>query len=315
MLKCTECAYDEKGSQVNIRKVLFVSKLVLLLVLGCLIVRAVLLLQPRAVVFAPASAVATQNPGAPEAANSMGAGDSDTSVIIRRNIFGDDHSAIGQNSLGPNVGLAAAVPSAEKELGLTLVGVVCGAEVVSRAVIRDEQTSVLDLYRIGQVVAGARVESIQEDAVILLHNGQRKMLSLKTAGRGNESSTRAPSFETLQTAQDSVRRTEPEASAGQADSEAQTGIGRVEAILKQAVIRPHTVNGQVEGLRLSGLENIPAAAALGLRNGDVVRSVNGHTLTSKQRAFQVLMKAKSQPTISLELSRGEKTKKLSFDLR
>ena len=96
---------------------------------------------------------------------------------------------------------------------------------------------------------------------------------------------------------------------------AQVNFGYMDTLLKKAVIEPHTVNGQMEGLKITGLEKIPGAALLGLENGDVIRTVNGHALTSRQKAFQVFKKSRSQPAIDLELMRKDEIKTLSFDLR
>ena len=94
----------------------------------------------------------------------------------------------------------------------------------------------------------------------------------------------------------------------------ETPIGYVEAVLNNAAIEPYSVDGRVEGLQITGLENINLARDFGLKNKDVIRSVNGHRLTSKQKAFQVFKKAKSQPTMDIELLRDDDTKKLSFSL-
>jgi type II secretory pathway component PulC len=56
------------------------------------------------------------------------------------------------------------------------------------------------------------------------------------------------------------------------------------------------------------------ANLFGLRNGDIVQTVNGQNLNSKQKAFQVLKKARTQSNISLQLLRDGKAKELSFDL-
>jgi type II secretory pathway component PulC len=85
-------------------------------------------------------------------------------------------------------------------------------------------------------------------------------------------------------------------------------------ILHKATIEPYVRNGQTEGLQLTGLENIPMADMIGLRSGDVVQSVNGQQLTSKQKAFQVLMKAKTQSKIDIQLLRDGQSRNLSFDL-
>ena len=84
--------------------------------------------------------------------------------------------------------------------------------------------------------------------------------------------------------------------------------------MNKVVIEPYTLDNQTEGLKITGLENMKAMQGLGLKNGDIIRMVNGHQLTSKQKAYQILKKAKSQSDINLELSRDGKTKKLSIGL-
>jgi general secretion pathway protein C len=88
----------------------------------------------------------------------------------------------------------------------------------------------------------------------------------------------------------------------------------VEDLFRSATIEPYVKNGRTEGLRITGLEQSPLAAIVGLRNGDIVQTVNGQTLDSKQKAFQVLKKARTQSTINMQLLRNGKTKDLSLDL-
>ncbi len=297
---------------MRIRKILPISKLGLVLVLGYAAVRVPLMRPHGPIVSAPASEVQAEGQRQDRTVDGASAEVADNSVIIEQNIFGGHYSKFDANETQPGEDSSTSMPSAETELGLNLVGVVCGPPAFSRAIIMDVKGNSLDRYMIGQTVAGARVESIGEDAVILLHNGREKMLKLKVSGRGSESSSRAPLAQSSGVA-GGVGPSEH--SGTQAHPAAPSRLGRVETILRQAVIKPHTVDGRVEGLRLTGLDDIPAAREFGLKNGDIINAVNGHTVTSKQKAFQVLMKARSQPQISIEMSRGDKTRRLSFDLR
>ena len=90
--------------------------------------------------------------------------------------------------------------------------------------------------------------------------------------------------------------------------------GYVTDIFRKATIEPYVKNDQTEGLKITGLENIPMAEMFGFKNGDIVQSVNGQQLTSKQKAFQVLMKAKTQSSIDIRLLRDGQSKNLSFKL-
>ena len=296
---------------MHIRKTLLITKLVLVLALAYAALKIPLARQDGTEVFAPASAAGDEFQGRPERVNEAGSAADDSAVILAQNIFGCSYSQAEVNDAGQGDNPVDQAPSAEEELGLTLVGVVCGPPDLSRAIIRDGKNNTLDRYAIGRTIAGACVKSIREDTVILLHNGQEKMLRLKADGRSKDNRAWTPSSEP-------ARKSEKPPTGGPAVTQAPAGSGAgmapMETIFRQAVAEPHIVDGRVEGLRLTGLDDIPGVRELGLKDGDIVRTVNGHVVTSKQKAFQVLMKARSQPKISIELSRGDRTTTLSFDL-
>ncbi len=193
---------------------------------------------------------------------------------------------------------------------MALSGTVSGNPEVARAIIKDLQTGVPDLYKIDETVAGARVESIEEDMVVLVSNGQRTVLKLNMV---NSVINNANQLSPVQTS-DKMRKAVKDLFADKSNPNEQTKTGRVENLLKNAVIEPYFADGQAEGLQITGLENISIAKDIGLRNRDVIRSVNGHILTNKQKAYQVLKKAATQPAIDIELLRDNKTKKLSFPM-
>jgi general secretion pathway protein C len=230
----------------------------------------------------------------------------DYAEIIERNPFSISNQTVGTNkwaSFGPEV---------SQELGLALFGTVSGSQEVARAIIKNLKTGVSDLYKIGQTVEGASIVGIGTDEVILEHNGEKKILKLSIAQSNSNKSTETSSIKTINGTNNATR---PDSSTQNIHNGIQTKIGCVETILKQALIEPHIVDGQVKGFRLTDLENIREAEVLGLKNGDIIRAVNGNLLTSKQKAHQIFKKAMSQAAINLELQRNDETKKLSFILR
>ena len=89
----------------------------------------------------------------------------------------------------------------------------------------------------------------------------------------------------------------------------------VETILRKAVIEPYHINGQIEGLRITGLDKILLARDLLIQSGDIIRAVNGQPLNSKRRAYEIFKKARKLPTMKIELLRDGKTKTLLYYLR
>ncbi|MBN2272174.1 MAG: hypothetical protein JXN61_16295 [Sedimentisphaerales bacterium] len=292
---------------MNTHKVLLISKLAIVLLLVYTGGSTVLVRRNAVELFLPASAGGSESGGPTQEDASGRESSDDFSVIVERGIFGTGEQPSAD-------GKAGGLPSVAGELGIELVGTVCGSPAISRAIIKDTATKALGLYRPGQTVAGATIQSIEQNAVIFLHNGRVKALNLKAAEAARLADSAGQ-------AEGKVKAVNPapylpaNRVGGQSSAGLASRIGCVEEILSKAAVEPYGANGIVEGLRITGIEKVFAAELLGLENGDIIRRVNGQQLTSLQKAFQVFQKAKSQPSISMELSRGGATKELTFDLQ
>ena len=239
---------------------------------------------------------------------------SDYAAIIQRNLFteGGDANTPHTTTTDAHAAALESFASAE-ELGLRLVGTIAGGPTASRAIIQDTRSNAAGSYRIGDAIASATVETIQRDAVLLRYQG-RPLVLRRHSGGPNNAGQKAQSGQ--QSAGDAGPKTpdgsQPSSAAGPAGSEpSRTSIAD---LFRRVTIEPYGSNDRTEGLKITGLENFPMAQALGLQNGDIVQSVNGQQLTSKQKAFQVLMKARTQSKIDFQLLRDGKSKNLSFNL-
>jgi len=229
----------------------------------------------------------------------------DYGIIVDSGLFGVTDQGASPQTVPPESGTGP-LRSAET-LGLRLVGIVAGGPATSRAVIEDMTTQATCPYKTGDIVASATIQSIESDRVVLIHNGQSKVLHLH-AGR-------TPKSPGLSDTKDASEADPPRPlEAVQQPSPPSARLGYVEDLFRKATIEPYVKNGRTEGLKISGLEQSPLAAIVGLRNGDIVQTVNGQSLDSKQKAFQVLKKARTQSKINMQLLRNGKPKDLSLDL-
>ncbi len=297
-------------------KTLFFIKLALVLILGYVVITTVLMPQHMSEIFVPDSAVSNENITTVELTTIQNNPVEDYSAIVKHDIFGSSASSSKTNTSLHNNGVGKRL-SAEEELGIVLLGTVAGSPEISRAIIKNIKTNELSLYKTGDTVATAHIESIEKDVVILLHQGQRKILDLGT----RESAARHPvdKQQDADNAQAALSNDASQAADTNPPAKFYTSAGdkfrNIEIMLTNAVIEPYTVDGQVEGLKITGLENIKGAEDLGLKNGDIIRSVNGQLLTNKQKAYQIFKKARSQAAANIELWRGNENKTLSFSLR
>ncbi len=121
-----------------------------------------------------------------------------------------------------------------------------------------------------------------------------------------------PPGQNIQKTNDAVRTSSP---AKQVLTKVRTKIKCVEAILKNAVIEFYYINGQIEGLRITGLDRISMARDLLLKNGDIIRAVNGHPLNSKRQAYEIFKRARTKPFMIVDLLQNGEAKTLLFDFR
>jgi len=295
----------KRQDRLYIPKALVIGKLALVFVLGYVATSIVLFPEHQEAGLGPTQVLGRDRVHANEMTSPPELSLEDYTEIIERNPFGGSSkwASIANGSKH----------SVSEELGLALFGTISGNPVVARAIIKDLKTGVLDMYITGQKVGDARIESIDTDAVILTHNGERIILRLNITKSGSYSSdnTQTSSPQTINKSGD-VRA---DLSTQKIGTDVRTEIECVEAVLSKADIKPYAVDDQIEGLRITGLENISEAKELGLKNGDIIRMVNGHRLTDKQKAFQIFKKARSQASVSMELLRDNKTKTLTFPLR
>jgi type II secretion system protein C len=238
---------------------------------------------------------------------------SDYAAIVQRNLFTDAGQAANQQSDTNRAPAVESLPSAD-ELGLRLVGAIAGGPATSRAIIQNTKSNTAASYRIGDTIAaathdgtGPTVEAIRREVVILRYQGRLAMLKLcagTTVDKGQKTKETRPTV-------DSQNQPAPIASSPT------SGPPRgeyVSDIFRKATIEPYVRNNRTEGLRITGLDKIPLAGVFGFKDGDIVQVVNGQQLTSKQKAFQVLQKARTQPKVNIRILRDGKSKDLSFNL-
>ena len=124
----------------------------------------------------------------------------------------------------------------------------------------------------------------------------------------------APSGRNIKQTSDTVRTNTP-AKAKQVLTKVRTKIKSIETVLKKAAIESYYINGQIDGLRISGLDKILVAKELLLKSGDIIRVVNGQPLSSKIRAYKIFKRARKLSTMKIELLRDGKSQTLLYYLR
>ena len=220
----------------------------------------------------------------------------DYDPIIERNLFNTKSGAEGPpepiivENLQPT------------SLKLKLLGTVTGDNDKAFAVIQSPQGKEEQLYRIGDTIQNATLKMILREKVILHVNGKDEILEIdesQTKKTHRLSSKSAPTDSDNIT----VKR-----------SKVETAAKNVNELMQQARVRPHFTNGKADGLSLTGIKPNSIFHDMGLKSGDIIKSVNGKTIESVEDVLTFYKSLQTSESVNLKLKRRGRMKTIDYDI-
>jgi len=233
-------------------------------------------------------------------------------IIVERNIFGSSGLSPAMENPGRE---KTEPPISIFKSQFRLLATVAGDDQIARAVIENLKSKIQNIYKTGDIIGGAQIERIERNKVVVLYREQHEVLNLNITCNAlspvdkNKESIIAPkqnATESVQVVSPFERGIEKRAFVRQ--------VPPIEVFFKKMEVAPYIINGRQEGLSITGLDDLGMAGYFGFENGDVIQNVNGQALTDKQKAFQVLKKARSQSSLNVQLLRNQQKMDLSFEL-
>ncbi|MFQ5735878.1 MAG: hypothetical protein ACE5GY_03330 [Thermodesulfobacteriota bacterium] len=92
-------------------------------------------------------------------------------------------------------------------------------------------------------------------------------------------------------------------------------LDNIGQVLSDARMKPVVSNGVVQGFVLDEVVPRGIFDIIGLKNGDILKRVNGFALTTPEKAVQVLTGLRGETEIAIDIVRGGKKIKLQYDIR
>ena len=183
----------------------------------------------------------------------------------------------------------------ETRLALTLKGTMAGTDNRLTAAIIADNRNEEKVYTIGDtIVSGATLHAVYRDQVVLNRNGTLEALKLPKELPVSSAPIRQ---------QTTTRRTS--AVAQQQGNSVQQALTQNASKLAD-VIRPtpYFVGGQQQGYRVYPGRNRQQFAALGLRPGDLIKDIDGASLTDPQQAMQIFQNLGTADQVSVTVERN-----------
>ncbi len=184
-------------------------------------------------------------------------------------------------------------------LQLVLWGTVTGQN-EKYAVIEDKKARQQSLYLVGDTIQEAKLKEILRHKVVLTFQGKDQVLEMETK---NKSVTKRQKF------------TPPAPSIQpSAMPSFEKMVENAGDLMRQIKFRPHYSEGEPDGLMVYGIRPNSVFREVGLRNGDIVKEVNGTPISSPEDAVDMFSEIVNSEQARVTLLRRGKIEELVYQM-
>ncbi len=186
------------------------------------------------------------------------------------------------------------------EMGLTLRGTITGPRELARAII--EKDGKQDLYKLGDTIKGATIVAIYRNKVIMDVGGQEQMLVVSEGPSGGTKTVSARVY----------RRYKHRSSMSPGFADVMQHLDRY---IGKARIVPYFKGGRPYGFRINNVAKNTQIYKLGVRSGDIIKSVNGMPIRTPEDAFKAYQDIKDATSMDVEVERRGNSLRLTIPLK
>jgi general secretion pathway protein C len=203
-------------------------------------------------------------------------------------------------------------------LKLTLLGTIAGDNKTATAFIEDAATKTQGLYKVGDNIQGAVIKSISRNKVVIKMGNRDEILEMgEDASSGGLTGTTMSSNpgmgQTMSSQPLPAVLTGAERNIALNRTEVNESLKDLNGLLSQASIQPHSTDGQPDGLAVSGIKAGSIFRKMGLRNGDIVKSVNNDAIKTPEDLINMYNELKTAPDISVQILRRGQERTLNYN--
>ncbi len=228
--------------------------------------------------------------------------------ILEKGLFGK----AAQGKLTPVTISAATGKSATSPSDLILLGTAVGSYRESFALVQRTSTHEEQVFRLGdKVFDTGTLAAVKKDYAEILSDGRRIKIFAPTAPTGAAANSPPQAG---QTAGIVPQVTSPGNYVinQRALNAALDNIGQA---MTDARLLPSIKDGKVEGFRVSEVKPAGIFGMVGIKNGDVLLSINDFKVDSPEKAIQALAALKGQTAIKLNMLRDGQPTTMNYDIR
>ncbi|MCB0219071.1 MAG: hypothetical protein KDH09_05195 [Chrysiogenetes bacterium] len=242
-------------------------------------------------------------------------------IITDRNLFNSnppDTSA--PTTTAPTTEVAIGKLKDKAKVRGTIVG-----EGSAMAMIEVLEKKEVGVYLPGDlIIDGAEITAIQEDGVVYTQGGEQGFLPLDESDTGTGPRAGGPPLDRGRgNDHDAASADDGEVGVEQVsdtefiidEAELQNQLANINQLILQARVVPNFSGGKIDGFKIFAIKPNSIFRKLGLRNGDVLVSVNGVLLDNPQKGLQVFQDLQGQRQFNIDLRRRAENMSYNYEVR
>lgn len=207
--------------------------------------------------------------------------------------------------------VAAAAPVVT-QLKLKLWGTAVFEAGSSYSIIEDLGARKQGVYGINATVpGGATVKAIEWERVVLAHNGKDEILTLEKTSALPGVARPGPAAPAAPDAGAGIQQTAENAFVIPR-SEVDSALENMSQLFTQIRAVPHFEGGQSVGFRLFAIRRGSLFDRIGLKNGDIIRSINGSEMNDPTKAVALLQELRDASNLDVDITRNQQPSKLNY---
>jgi type II secretion system protein C len=190
-------------------------------------------------------------------------------------------------------------------LALLLIGTFITTGEGSHAIIEDDKKKTQDVFNIGDKIFNeAKLVAIYSDRVDIERNGKIEVLKLDLAPGKEGKSPGTTGISEVGSDEFVVD-----------EGELNRAIENLPLVLTQARAVPYFKDGRSVGLRMFAIRSGSIFEKIGLKNGDILKSVNGQSLADLTQAVKLFEKLKEERSVNVVLERDRGDRDFKYQIR
>lgn len=243
--------------------------------------------------------------------------------IVNRNIFDSANSLMGKPEKAVDEPENDGEVDKESDIAATLISTAVATEPIWSTALISTDDAGTNVYRIDEKIMDAVIKEIlrpkgeRPARVIILRNGSLEYI--EAGGKKRKSSAKPKASNKKKPAAKGKRNWGIEKTGDNEysvpEDDVKWALDNLDKMSREARVVPNFSDGKTNGFKVFAIRRNSALRKMGLKNNDVLTSVNGYDLSNTEKALEIYGKLQSEKSFSLDVLRNGEPVSLEYGIK